>query len=307
MTKRLCIYHTADNDGRCSAAIVKRKYPDIKLVGWDYGLPIPWSEIAKVDEVILVDLTLQPHENMIKLSKEKKLVWIDHHASSVKCYNNNNILGTIVFEKGIGACVVTWGHYFPDEEIPYGVQLLGEHDVWNHENKDTLPFEYGLRAHNVDPESTIWPAIFRNQTANGISVPTNIIDMLVREGQIILKYVESNFEYLAKEYAYEKEIDGFKFLVANNPHRTSQYFDAIWDEDKYDGVLSYFWNGLTWKVSIYSAKDNIDLSVLAEKYGGGGHKKAAGFETKDISWLTRGDGRWAQHGTKNDGRIKNNY
>ena len=282
---RLCIYHSADHDGKASGAIVKRKYPDVKLVGWDYGIPIPWDKINKADEVILVDLTLQPHKNMIKLASEKKLTWIDHHASSVKCYNNNDIPGTIVFESGIGACVVTWKHYFPNEEVPYGIQLLGEHDVYNHNDDCSMPFEYGLRSYNTNPNSDIWEKVFTNKLSGDIFGPTDFVDMLVREGHVILKYTESNFSFLAKSYAYDKEIDGFKFLVANNPHRTSQYFDSLWDEEKYDGVLSYFWNGLVWKISIYTCRDDVDLSKLAEKYGGGGHKKAAGFETNNIKFL----------------------
>ena len=300
MIKRLCLYHEADNDGRASAAIVKRKYPDIKLVGWDYGLPIPWNKIEKADEVILVDLTLQPYEHMVKLSHEKKLVWIDHHSSSVKCYEKNDIPGTVIFEDGIGACVVTWKYYFMDEKVPYGIQLLGEHDVFNHSDENCLPFEYGLKSYDTDPNSKIWEEIFANRSSGDIFGPANLVDMLVREGHVITKYIESNFSFLAKSYAYEKEIDGLKFLVANNPHRTSQYFDSIWDEEKYDGVLSYFWNGLTWKVSVYTYRDDVDLSILAEKYGGGGHKKAAGFETNNIKWITdKKCKRWAQHGFGN--------
>ena len=32
---------------------------------------------------------------------------------------------------------------------------------------------------------------------------------------------------------------------------------------------------------IYSVKENINLSEVARKHGGGGHPKAAGFPTKD--------------------------
>ena len=33
----ICIYHKKDFDGICSAAIVKRKYPNASFIGWDYG------------------------------------------------------------------------------------------------------------------------------------------------------------------------------------------------------------------------------------------------------------------------------
>lgn len=40
----LCIYHKADLDGVCSAAIVKHFVPDVELYGMEYGEPFPWDE-----------------------------------------------------------------------------------------------------------------------------------------------------------------------------------------------------------------------------------------------------------------------
>lgn len=286
MTKRLCVFHEADNDGRCSAAIVKRKYPDIELVGWDYGKEIPWNKIKETDELILVDLSFQPYDLMKKVTDLTKLIWIDHHITSINYYRENKIPGTIILEKGIGACVLTWEYYFPDNKVPYSVQLLGEYDVWNLTNIHTMPFQYGMKIQDTNPGSSIWNNIFEMTS----------LDTIINEGYIILKYIENTYKDLAEKYAYEKEIDGLKFLVANNPHRTSQYFDAIWDIRKYDGVISYFWTGDYWNVSLYTSKESIDVSKIAEKYGGGGHKKAAGFQVDDISFLIKkGSKKWAQH------------
>ncbi len=33
------IYHSADLDGFTSGAIIKRKYPNAKMIGYDYGNP----------------------------------------------------------------------------------------------------------------------------------------------------------------------------------------------------------------------------------------------------------------------------
>ena len=47
--------------------------------------------------------------------------------------------------------------------------------------------------------------------------------------------------------------------------------------------MTYQFNGKHWSFSIYTTKDDIDCSAIAKKRGGGGHKKAAGFEAKDLS------------------------
>jgi len=49
-----CIYHSRDNDGYCSGAIVKKKYPDVILIGYDYGQTIPFDQIKKNEPVIIL-------------------------------------------------------------------------------------------------------------------------------------------------------------------------------------------------------------------------------------------------------------
>ena len=42
-------------------------------------------------------------------------------------------------------------------------------------------------------------------------------------------------------------------------------------------MIPFRFDGKEWSYSLYTTKD-IDCSALAKKYGGGGHKKAAGFK-----------------------------
>lgn len=43
-------------------------------------------------------------------------------------------------------------------------------------------------------------------------------------------------------------------------------------------MMPFVFTGKKWVFSIYSTHPEIDCSVLAKKYGGGGHKGAAGFQ-----------------------------
>ena len=45
---------------------------------------------------------------------------------------------------------------------------------------------------------------------------------------------------------------------------------------KYDGKAKQ------WKYGIYTEKEDVDLSTIATKRGGGGHRSAAGFSTEDL-------------------------
>lgn len=92
MNPPLCLFHRADFDGVCSAAIVKKFVPDCELHGIDYGDEPPWGklipefpkredggpEFAVRRRVYLLDFSLPP-EDMKLLADRCDLVWIDHH------------------------------------------------------------------------------------------------------------------------------------------------------------------------------------------------------------------------------------
>jgi nanoRNase/pAp phosphatase (c-di-AMP/oligoRNAs hydrolase) len=44
----------------------------------------------------------------------------------------------------------------------------------------------------------------------------------------------------------------------------------------YDACLSFYYDGKTWTVSMYS--ETIDCRPIAKKYGGGGHRGAVGWQ-----------------------------
>lgn len=59
----------------------------------------------------------------------------------------------------------------------------------------------------------------------------------------------------------------------------SEYFKSLPD-GKYDAFIAFAFNGKEWIVSMYSA--SVDVSAICKKYGGGGHKGAAGFHAMKL-------------------------
>src|SRR5690348_12517125 len=103
----ICIYHNKDLDGYCSGAIVKRKYPDAVMLGWDYGQPQPFDDSAVIGEdVILIDMSF-PIAKMDQLSAvAKSFTWIDHHISAINEFKSfpGETHIKAVLENGISAC-----------------------------------------------------------------------------------------------------------------------------------------------------------------------------------------------------------
>ena len=78
----LCIYHIADHDGKGSAAIVKRMFPEMELMGLNHDMDIPFDEIKSHEKIVVCDIAL-PLDFMFELSENKDFTWIDHHASVI--------------------------------------------------------------------------------------------------------------------------------------------------------------------------------------------------------------------------------
>jgi len=267
----LCIYHSADLDGHCSGAIVKCNYPKCKLYGVDYGQKIPWELISEHDKIFLVDFSFE-YNDMVKLINNYNIIWIDHHKSAIESMSCHQVFGNQ--EVGRGACELTWEYIFPEKKIPLAVKFLSQYDVWNHSDERTLPFQYGMRILDTYPNNQeLWQSLFRVYN-NGLTY--DIID----QGETVLLYIEKENKILSKQ-SFKLEFEGYK-CIAVNKSGNSKMFDFVKDIDKYDIKLTFMYKYNSWTIIMYTSQDNVDVSKIALKYGGGGHKQAAGFQINKL-------------------------
>ncbi len=282
-----CFYHSADLDGHCSGAIVKYFNPECELIGINHGDKFQWDKINDNEIIYMVDFSLQPFTEMIKLSKKCKLIWIDHHISAIKESVKFNIEGFIngLRIDGVGACLLTWVFCssFSNKKqsdgnnlkTPSSVRLLSEYDVWNHTNPNTLPFQFGMRMENTNPLNiSFWNNIFNND-----------IKEIIKKGKIILQYEKQQNKLYISNCSFETKLDGFKCIAINKMLTNSKMFDSIWDNKKYDIMLTFGFRKNKWTVSLYTDKKDIDVSIIAKKYNGGGHKQAGGFQCENLNFL----------------------
>jgi len=291
-----CFFHSSDLDGHCSGAIVKYKYPDAELFGINYDQAFPYDKISKNDTIIMVDFSLQPFSEMVKLWKfveeSGHLVWIDHHISALKeaeqtvVENNNNFESICTGKRfnGKAGCELTWEYFFPEIEIPKAVRLLGRYDVWDHQDPEVLPFQMGIRLENTYPDNqSMWQDYFSKYS-------DDLVKDTIKDGQLILKYQKQENEKYAKSCAFEVEFEGYKAICVNKMLTNSQLFESVYDPNKHDIMIAF---GLRktgiWTMSFYSTKTDVDCSELAKRFGGGGHKGASGasFENLPIEFINQ--------------------
>jgi oligoribonuclease NrnB/cAMP/cGMP phosphodiesterase (DHH superfamily) len=275
----ICYYHRADLDGICSAAIVKKFDPDVQLIGVDYGdkhTPLPH---AICERVYMVDFSLQPIERMVALVDlvgRDRFVWIDHHKSAIeeaKRVGLDMLRG--IREVGLAGCELTW-QYFAGGPIPIAVKLLGRYDVWDlNYSVNVLPFQYAMRMEAETPTSSIWEPLL-----NGGAITRELRQML-EQGLAILRYVKADDKKYLAACGFSTTLDDLT-AIALNRLAGSQAFEGNYDPTTHDLMIAFVRQNRRWKVSLFSTKPEVDCSALAKKYGGGGHKGAAGFVCDEL-------------------------
>lgn len=293
----LIITHSADNDGKLSELLLAHAIDNgsnTVYFPWDYNLPWTWTkeQLLGFDIIYMADIS---HDILLDPDLKDKIIWIDHHKTAIDKYTLGH-LGLRI--DGVAACrlvhlwitsslaalppttVKEFNEIIKTDTEPYLVKLLGEHDVWNHEDPNSWYAHYGY--------TYLLEEFTRSSdhTVDLYSKLTRLESKVLEYGKVIHKYADSlNKENYKLTYCTTIELDGvaYNLLTLNSLSRGSQQFDYCAQEG-YDGLMKWNETEDGYDFSLYHTKHNknIDLSVIAKSFGGGGHKGACGFRTKEL-------------------------
>jgi len=268
-----CFYH-ADLDGHAAGAIIKKSFLECEMIKIDYDDEFPWETIKSGESIFMVDFCLQPFSDMIRLNEScGALLWFDHHKSAIEESEKHDFnCHTKILRDGMAGCEIVWDFYYPN--IPDAIKLIGRYDVWDHSDPRTIPFQYGMKSlSDISPDNQVfWDDLIRG----------TYIQDIISDGRTIHQYEVNHNKELVEACAFEREFEGYNAIAINKIFTGSKVFDSIYDPNKHDIKLTFGYNGNIWKVSLYTDKNNVDVSKIAKKHGGGGHQKAAGFSCKDL-------------------------
>lgn len=249
------------------------------------------------------------------------LVWIDHHKSSIDTHPRS-IPGCRI--DGVAACRLVW-QWFTNEAgrgaesegkplskedyverrvtEPLAVRLAGEYDIWDKRDERADIFQYGLRSRELTDGdwanmlSIEKPTIAEFERlidvghqnileSDGTLAPA-VVWQLLEAGKLLQTYQQRNDASMMHR-SFLIEWEGLKFIALTTARCNSLTF-ASKDvpETRHDALMGFYFNGAQWVVSMYHAKHrtDLDLSKIAVKYGGGGHRGACGFPTDKLPFL----------------------
>jgi len=268
-------YHGSDLDGRSSAVILMRKYPNYEVSPMNYHRGIDLTKIKKDEPLIFADVFFDDkREKDLRdlLAITTDITILDHHERKMA----NRVFEELGIKyKGIidtesdGACAIVWNYCFPNHPIPMGIKLIGTYDVWKR-NFDNIRYMLGLGANN--------PAVANKFIWNKVLSDDVDFNLLMKsEGSIILKYLRNDQTRYVRAYGIIGKINGYKALAINRGLSDSSIFDSV-PQDAFDIYMRFtFTKDRKFKVSITTPREDLDLREIAAKFEGGGHPKASGL------------------------------
>jgi oligoribonuclease NrnB/cAMP/cGMP phosphodiesterase (DHH superfamily) len=271
-----CFYHN-DLDGEASGFTVAKYEGNNNSDNYfkvDYTMDLtPIIEnIKQYERVYFVDYSFTEKTLYILnqlLSKQCEIIWCDHHISSLNLIEKYPLLNKIkgIRREGISGAALTYMYFnnISFKNLPMYIKYISDYDCWKYEYGDyTTYFKLGM--------DTIPHDIFDNIWNEFIDIDT--VFKVIEKGKLIKTYIDlDNKEYL-DSYGYESELEGYKCYVINKKTNSWIFGDKI---NEYPLVIVWVFDGEKYSYSLFSESKEIDCSKIAEKFGGGGHKGAAGF------------------------------
>ena len=276
--KILVIHHT-DLDGAMSAAVVgmKHRNDEITYRLYNYGWPLEPKDLEGYDLVYAVDVSFNQSSPWVY--NLKNLIWIDHHKTAIEYEDQNPWMHQIHGLRGIGkgACEFTWEYLFPKIQKPKLLEYLSAYDVWDKDRFDwnrVEEIEYGAKyTFGLSPESII-KFIDEGQG----------LDSLIQVGYVLLVNHEKSYRgKLGNNGFYINSFFGYRVMALNTLDFTSMSFISYYDPKYFDIMMPFAiipdsknLGKILVRFSLYTENPNIDVSLIAKQFSGGGHKGAAG-------------------------------
>lgn len=270
------LYHKNCVDGFTSAWVASRFYRKEYLAGLlrfyplSYGDLVP-EDIKTSDRVFMLDFSF-PREIIEKLARKCHLTILDHHQSAQKDLEG---LPYAFFNMRKSGARMAWDYWFPDHPAtptPQMVLYAEDRDLGLYE----LPKSRGVAA-----AMAMVPFYLDayNEFAHRLELSFSSV---VYDGTILLQYQEKLIQGMI-EHCLWADIDGHIIPVINTQVLTSDVANELLNVYKDCPFAAYFYissSGKEYWGLRSRAGEKVDVSKIAGKYGGGGHKSAAGFRVE---------------------------
>ncbi len=270
------IYHADCRDGFGAAYAAWKKFGDTaSYIPRKTQTDLPEGLTSK--ELYIVDYSYNKDTLQHLIDTNKSVVVIDHHASAkddVESFPEN------IFDNDHSGAVLAWQYFHPDTEVPELLKYVEDHDLWRFALPENREYNVALGEYPVTFES--WDKLIED-----LKDENNLINFIAK-GALLAKFED---KLVAKLMEYKEKVlfEGHEVwaINASRIYRSilGNYLAELNEVENKTalGIVYYHSNGAV-NISLRS-KGDVDVSAIAQKYGGGGHKNAAGIKVDSFKDL----------------------
>lgn len=283
--KAVIFYHANCVDGFAAAHVIERHIientslsPTLLAVNYNAGetpeaFDARYGYLLKDAEVFIVDFSF-PNDvmNHIALSASK-LYWIDHHKTAFEAleFDINTRYETwpalnfyLLLDNSKSGAMLAWEFaYGRNAESPDFIKIVDDYDRWVFQYPQTKDAQMYIRSHNMDRLAFD-------------SLMLMSMDEMAQAGGMMRLYYNAQLEAHKNRKPRAVYLYGERGLSLNADAAFSSELGTYLAEQSGTFGAVYQIEGRQIKFSLRSCGD-YDVSALAKKFGGGGHKNAAGF------------------------------
>lgn len=221
-------------------------------------------------DVYIVDFSYK--RNVLKeiCATAKTVTILDHHITAqdeLEGLEQEHANLTVVFDMDKSGAVLSWEH-FHQTAVPRLLLHVQDRDLWRFELEGTDEINTALMSYPFSFE--FWEQLAGSEER---------LAELRSEGDTLNRYRQQLIEQY-KSRAIIGKLAGYEVPVVNAPHAIiSELLGELAME--YPFAAGYQDKGTKRSWSLRSRRDGgADVSKIAESFGGGGHRNAAGFATQ---------------------------
>lgn len=286
--KPLCIYHGGCYDGFGAAWAVRKGlhgnvdfYPgvykkeppphegrNVIFVDFSYKRPVLDAMACKARSILILDHHKTAAEDLADLSSPFGAGY-DRHLDNVYQDTCEGLDGKMyaLFDMERSGAALAWD-YFVGGPRPDFIEYLQDRDLWRKQLPHGDEFTIALRSYPQD--FAIWDKLIDGGAQS-----------LIAEGGAIQRYYRLRIEEL-KHSAYEARLGGFRCWISNAPYFVaSEVAGELCEKGAAFGACYFEVEKRRFQYSLRSRGD-FDVSAIALKFGGGGHRNAAGFTSDSV-------------------------
>jgi uncharacterized protein len=215
--------------------------------------------------VAIVDFSYKRPVMIEMASRAKSIMVLDHHKTAEaelrglgeECPNVE-----VHFDMARSGAVMAWEYFHPIEPLPLFLEYIQDRDLWLKKMPGVETFNAALRSYPLD--FTVWDDLVDN------------VNRLLDEGVAIQRYYRTLVES-AKGHYFMRVIAGHCVPVVNGSlFMASEVAGELAEGNPFAAMYAETEHGTIWSLRS-RPPDGLDVSEIAKRFGGGGHKHAAGF------------------------------